>query len=201
MAVQGKTVTLTRWHVVGRDWQFPRSLTVHKLCPLAVATQGIRLMQPTLLNFINGQSFTAASGRTFDRLSPADGSLVRRVSGPAKLRSGGGCRRKAALHGSWGQMDIAAWANLLHKLADALDRDTDRLLRAEIADTGKPVALAQGLDIPRGAANFRVFIDMVKAAHEASYRTSTPDGRGALTTRCVVRKGWSQSSARGTCRS
>ena len=65
-------------------------------------------------------------------------------------------------------------------IADALDRDTDRLLRAEIADTGKPVALAQGLDIPRGAANFRVFIDMVKAAHEASYRTSTPDGRGAL---------------------
>ena len=138
-------------------------------------------MQPTLLNFIDGQSVVADSGRTFDRLSPADGSLVQRVSEAGAVEVAAAvAAAKSALHGSWGSMDVAARASLLHKLADALDRDTERLLRAEIADTGKPIALAQGLDIPRGAANFRVFIDMVKAAHEASYRSSTPDGRGAL---------------------
>lgn len=138
-------------------------------------------MQPTLLNFINGQSVAAGSGRTFDRLSPADGALVQRVSEAGETEVAAAvAAAKAAQHGPWGQMDVSARAHLLHKLADALDHDTDRLLRAEIADTGKPISLAQGLDIPRGAANFRVFIDMVKAAHEASYRTSTPDGRGAL---------------------
>ena len=66
--------------------------------------------------------------------------------------------------------DRSTRAGLLYKLADAIETKTEQLLRAEIADTGKPISLASGLDIPRGAANFRVFIDMVKATHEASYQ-------------------------------
>lgn len=77
-------------------------------------------------------------------------------------------------------MDVSTRAGLLYKLAEAIESKTDQLLRAEIADTGKPISLASGLDIPCGGANFRVFIDMVKATHEASYQSSTPDGRGAL---------------------
>ncbi len=138
-------------------------------------------MQPTLLNFINGQSVAAASGKTFDRLSPADGSLVQRVSeaGAPEVKAAVAAA-KAALKGPWGTMDVSARAALLYKLAEAIESRTDQLLRAEIADTGKPISLASGLDSPRGAANFRVFIDMVKATHEASYQSSTPDGRGAL---------------------
>jgi len=138
-------------------------------------------MQPTLLNFINGQPVVAASGKTFDRLSPADGTLVQRVSEAGQPEVGAAvAAAKAALQGPWGALDVNARAALLYKLAAAIEANTDALLRAEIADTGKPVSLASGLDIPRGAANFRVFIDMVKAAHEASYHSSTPDGRGAL---------------------
>ncbi|HNY48510.1 MAG TPA: aldehyde dehydrogenase family protein, partial [Casimicrobium sp.] len=138
-------------------------------------------MQPTLLNFINGQSVAAASGKTFDRLSPADGSLVQRVSeaGAPEVQAAVAAA-KAALKGPWGTMDVSTRAALLYKLAEAIEANTELLLRAEIADTGKPISLASGLDIPRGAANFRVFIDMVKATHEASYQSSTPDGRGAL---------------------
>ena len=88
-------------------------------------------MQPTLLNFIDGQSVVSDSGRTFDRLSPADGSLVQRVSEAGAVEVAAAvAAAKSALHGSWGSMDVAARASLLHKLADALDRDTERLLRA-----------------------------------------------------------------------
>ena len=138
-------------------------------------------MQPTLLNFINGRSVTAASGRTFDRLSPVDGSLVQHVSEAGQPEVDAAvAAAKAALSGTWGKMDVTVRAALLYKLAEAIEANTARLLHAEIADTGKPITLASGLDIPRGAANFRVFIDMVKAAHEAAYHAATPDGRGAL---------------------
>src|SRR5690606_14903380 len=53
-------------------------------------------------------------------------------------------------------------------------------LRAEVLDTGKPVTLAETIDIPRGAANFRVFADMAAADAEEAFHQATPDGRGAL---------------------
>ncbi len=138
-------------------------------------------MTPSLFNFINGQNVTAGSGRTFERHSPVDGSLVHRVSeaGMPEVNAAVAAARDA-LCGVWGGMDVSARAALLYKLADAIEHNAEALLHAEIADTGKPVSLASGLDIPRGAANFRVFIDMVKAAHEAAYQSSTPDGKGAL---------------------
>ena len=36
------------------------------------------------------------------------------------------------------------------------------------------------LDVPRAAANFRVFADLIKAAGLESFQTETPDGKNAL---------------------
>jgi aminomuconate-semialdehyde/2-hydroxymuconate-6-semialdehyde dehydrogenase len=47
-------------------------------------------------------------------------------------------------------------------------------------DTGKPRALASHLDIPRGAANFRVFADTVKNVPTECFEMTTPEGRTAL---------------------
>src|SRR6202008_4204066 len=51
---------------------------------------------------------------------------------------------------------------------------------AECADTGKPMSLASHLDIPRGAANFRVFADVVKNVPGECFEMAMPDGRTAL---------------------
>jgi aminomuconate-semialdehyde/2-hydroxymuconate-6-semialdehyde dehydrogenase len=53
-------------------------------------------------------------------------------------------------------------------------------LQAEIADTGKPVSLAAKLDIPRAAANFRVFADLIKMNGLEAFHTETPHGGNAL---------------------
>ena len=44
----------------------------------------------------------------------------------------------------------------------SIENRFDEFLDAEVADTGKPVSIASHIDIPRGAANFRVFADVVK---------------------------------------
>lgn len=52
--------------------------------------------------------------------------------------------------------------------------------KAEVADTGKPVSLAKHLDIPRGAANFKIFADTIKNVATEFFEMSTPDGTGAI---------------------
>src|SRR6266436_2284201 len=71
------------------------------------------------------------------------------------------------------------------------DRTFDEFLEAEVADTGKPVALARSLDIPRGAENFKVFADTVRNVATEAFQMQTPDGNGALNyairvPKCVV---------------
>ena len=65
-------------------------------------------------------------------------------------------------------------------MADEIDRRGDEFLAAELADTGKPHSLASHIDIPRGAANFRVFADLVKNVPNETFDMTTPDGGNAL---------------------
>jgi len=71
-------------------------------------------------------------------------------------------------------------ATRLHKVADAIEKRFDCFVQAEVADTGKPVSLASRLDVPRAAANFHVFADLVKMSGLESFQTETPDGTHAL---------------------
>ncbi len=48
-------------------------------------------------------------------------------------------------------------SRILLRIADLIERDLEKLARAESIDTGKPLSLARNLDIPRAASNFRFF--------------------------------------------
>ena len=76
--------------------------------------------------------------------------------------------------------DRRAQPRSLHAVADEVDRRFDDFLAAEVADTGKPVSIASHIDIPRGAANFRVFADVIKSSPGELFEMDTPDGTGAL---------------------
>jgi aminomuconate-semialdehyde/2-hydroxymuconate-6-semialdehyde dehydrogenase len=65
-------------------------------------------------------------------------------------------------------------------VADIIEARFDCFVEAEVADTGKPVTLAAKLDVPRAAANFRAFADLIKTAGLESFQTETPDGKNAL---------------------
>jgi aminomuconate-semialdehyde/2-hydroxymuconate-6-semialdehyde dehydrogenase len=90
-----------------------------------------------------------------------------------------GAARKA-LRGEWVRMGIRERAARLHKVADAIEARFDNFVAAEVADTGKPIALASRLDVPRAAANFRAFADVIKTSGLESFQTETADGKSAL---------------------
>src|ERR1700692_167718 len=82
--------------------------------------------------------------------------------------------------GEWARLGIRERASRLHRVAEAIEKRFDCFVQAESADTGKPVALASRLDVPRAAANFRAFADLMKSASLEAFETETPDGKHAL---------------------
>jgi aminomuconate-semialdehyde/2-hydroxymuconate-6-semialdehyde dehydrogenase len=133
----------------------------------------------SIQNYINGQFVRGR--REFADVNPADGSVIAEVTeaDDAQVDDAVQAARKA-LRGEWGRIGVRERAARLHKVADAIEARFDCLLKAEVADTGRPVALAAKLDVPRAAANFRVFADTIKMAGIESFQTETPDGRSAL---------------------
>jgi aminomuconate-semialdehyde/2-hydroxymuconate-6-semialdehyde dehydrogenase len=87
---------------------------------------------------------------------------------------------RRALQGDWGRMTTEQRSAMLHAVADEITRRFDAFVEAEMADTGQPHHVMTHAFIPRGAANFKVFADVVKNVPSESFRMATPDGRGAL---------------------
>ena len=130
-------------------------------------------------NYVDGH--WVESGRRFQDLNPVDGSLVADVhEADAALVDAAVQAGRAAVHGAWGSTTTAERAAVLHLIADEIDRRRADFLAAEMADTGKPHAMASTLDIPRGAANFRVFADLIKTVPLESFRTELAGGAQAL---------------------
>lgn len=133
----------------------------------------------SFLNFINGEF--VATGKTFDKRNPASGRVIGAVheAGAAEVDAAVMAAR-AALKGDWGRLSVVKRVEMLHAVADEINRRFDDFLAAEVADTGKPLSLASHIDIPRGAANFKVFADIVKNVPTESFEMATPDGGTAL---------------------
>jgi len=130
-------------------------------------------------NFINGEF--VATGKTFDKHAPIDNRVIGAVheAGQAEVDAAVASAR-AALKGPWGSMTVVQRVDMLYAVADEINRRFDDFLDAELADTGKPHSLASHIDIPRGAANFKVFADIIKNVPTESFQMATPDGGRAL---------------------
>jgi aminomuconate-semialdehyde/2-hydroxymuconate-6-semialdehyde dehydrogenase len=140
--------------------------------------RGSRLVK-LIQNYIDGK-FVGGS-REFADVNPADGSVIAQVTEADKDLVDAAVRAaRRAFHGEWGQLGVRERAARLYKVADAIEGRFDCFVAAEVADTGKPASLAKRLDVPRAAANFRAFADLIKTAGVESFQTETPDGKNAL---------------------
>ena len=132
-------------------------------------------------HFINGQFTDSECGEFFDNINPATAEKIAKVAqGREPEVDAAVAAARSALKGEWGQMKLNDRIALMYDLADEMDRRFDDFLEAECLDTGKPYSIARHIDIPRGAANFRVFADTMKSVADEAYRMDTPDGKTAM---------------------
>ena len=119
--------------------------------------------------------------RSFENINPVNGSVICTVSeADAEQVDRAVQAARRALRGPWGRLGTAERCTLLRKVAERIEERFAEFVSAEIADTGKTLAQASSLDIPRGAANFRAFADLAMARSAECFEMGTADGRGAL---------------------
>jgi aminomuconate-semialdehyde/2-hydroxymuconate-6-semialdehyde dehydrogenase len=111
------------------------------------------------LNFIDGRHVPAQGGEWLDNFEPATGARYGRVasSDAPDVEAAVAAAHKA--FPAWSSMPAQDRSRRLRAIARLIERDKDRLARAESIDSGKPIALATDLEIPRAALNFEFFAD------------------------------------------
>jgi aminomuconate-semialdehyde/2-hydroxymuconate-6-semialdehyde dehydrogenase len=132
-------------------------------------------------HYINGKFVDSQCGEFFDNYNPATAEIISKVAlGREPEVNAAIAAAKAALTGEWGQMKLNDRIAMMYEIANEIDRRFNDFLEAECLDTGKPYSIARHIDIPRGAANFKVFADTMKAVADEAYRMDTPDGKTAF---------------------
>ena len=132
-------------------------------------------------NFIAGEYLASASGRRFDKRSPLDNRVIASITEAGRPEVDAAVMAaRAALKGEWGTLTTDQRVELLYGVANEITRRFEDFVAAEMADTGQPSHVMRHVFIPRGAANFKVFADVIKNVASESFQMSTPDGRGAL---------------------
>jgi aminomuconate-semialdehyde/2-hydroxymuconate-6-semialdehyde dehydrogenase len=136
---------------------------------------------PELKNFIGGKYLPSSANKTFENFDPVTGEVFSVVHEATEQDVDVAVNAaRDAMSGEWGDMTTAARAALLYKVAERINERFDEFLTAECRDTGKPFSLARHIDIPRGAANFKIFADVIRNVPTECFRMDTPDGTGAL---------------------
>lgn len=132
-----------------------------------------------ILNFINGEYI--GGGSWFDKRTPYDGKVIARVSEADKALVDTAVRTAHdALHGPWGKLTLTDRVDILYAVANEIDRRFEDFVDAEMTDIGQPAHFIRHVDVPRGAANFKIFADVIKNVPNEFFEMATPDGLGAL---------------------
>ena len=114
-----------------------------------------------LKNYIGGQLVEPSRGQYIDNVEPATGKVYSQIpeSTEVDLELAVGAAEKA--QPNWASLSLEKRAEILHKVADAIDDHSNELAKAEAVDNGKPFSLAKNVDIYRASSNIRFFAQAI----------------------------------------
>ncbi len=107
-----------------------------------------------LPNLIGGQACVTATELV---LNPSDGSPLAQVAMAGEKEVDLAITAAAKAFPAWSALSPGDRAQLLHRFADALEKHSAELAQLESLDVGKPIAAAEGFDIPFGIECIRYF--------------------------------------------
>ncbi|UWQ24447.1 5-carboxymethyl-2-hydroxymuconate semialdehyde dehydrogenase [Leisingera aquaemixtae] len=124
-----------------------------------------RFRETGILNLINGETRPAASGATFETLSPVDESVICPVAkGGAEDIDTAAQAAKAAFP-AWRDMPALERKKILHRIADLIVERAEEIALCECWDTGQAIRFMSKAAL-RGAENFRFFADKAASARD-----------------------------------
>ena len=125
----------------------------------------------TVRNYIGGELVDPAGNIWLDDIEPATGQAIARVPASDADDVSAAVDAAQAAFPAWSETPAAERSRVMLRIADLIDQRLEELARLESIDTGKPIALARTMDIPRASANFRYFATAILHHHTESFPT------------------------------
>src|SRR5690606_3152804 len=111
------------------------------------------------------------SGGWIDNYNPSNGEIYSQIPNSSKDDVEQAVEAAKKAFPAWANTSIDERSKVLSKIADLIEEKLLFLAEAESKDNGKPVSLAQAVDIPRASSNFRFFAHAItqfaSEAHES----------------------------------
>ncbi len=133
-------------------------------------------LRPESRAFIGGRYVDAASGLTFEDISPRDGRLIATVaSGDAEdVDRAVKAARASFESGVWSKVSPRDRKRTLRRLADLLREHVEEMALLETLDVGKPIRESLRTDIPSAANTFEWYGEAVDKMYDEIAPTSSP---------------------------
>ena len=124
-----------------------------------------------ILNYIDGKFLEASGGGFIDNVNPALGETYSLIpdSDERDIQLAVSAAQRA--FPSWSKTSVGERVKVLKALAQAVESDLDNLSRIETIDTGKPISLSRGAEIPRSQKNLEFFAELISEFHGESFNT------------------------------
>ncbi|MGF1631995.1 MAG: aldehyde dehydrogenase [Kiloniellaceae bacterium] len=118
--------------------------------------------------FIDGRFQAAASGKTFDCVSPIDGKVLTQVAAGDKedVDRAVKAARQAFEDGRWSRLAPAKRKKIMLRWADLLEQHTTELALLETLDMGKPIGDSSRIDIPAVVNCIRWYAEAVDKVYD-----------------------------------
>ncbi len=138
-----------------------------------------------ILNYINGELVEPSSKQYIDNINPATGAAYSLCPDSDERDVELAYQAAEAAFEKWSNMPSDSRSKILLKLASLIERDNDKLAKAESIDQGKPFWLAQKGEIPRAQQNIHFFATAIEhyasethsmGGHALNYTLRTPIG-------------------------
>ena len=120
-------------------------------------------------HFIGGER--VASEQRFEDMSPIDGRVLAHVARAGGAEVDQAVRAAHDAFPAWAALGPAGRAPYLHRLADLIDANVDRLAAVECADMAMLLRSLRARVIARGARNYRSYADLAVTYEERDWRS------------------------------
>ncbi|WP_412518192.1 aldehyde dehydrogenase family protein [Actinomadura madurae] len=108
-------------------------------------------------NYVGGSTVEASGQGTVEVLNPADGATLAWFRESTAVDVDKAVRAASAAFPSWAARTPRDRANLLRRIADAMEAHLDELAKLEVVDAGKPWSASRGIELPGLLDALRLF--------------------------------------------
>lgn len=123
-------------------------------------------------NYIAGELKEPVKKQYLDNVEPATGQVYSQIPNSTNEDLEMAVEAAQKVQPTWAALSLEKRADILMKVADAIDDHSNELAKAEAIDNGKPFSLAKTVDIYRASANIRFFAQAITQFSSESHAMS-----------------------------